>query len=73
MLVFVWMSVTPIPVSRLLLLVRFRVIVRILVIFRKVRAPGAIFVVVPVVIVLMVSIVDSNLNAGLLGYARAHD
>jgi hypothetical protein len=43
------------------------------VVFRKILAPGAIFVVVPVVIILVVSIVDADLNAGLLGCGSGHD
>jgi len=55
------MSVAPIPVLRLLLVVRLREFVRTLVVFRKILPPGAIFVVIPVVIILVALIVDSTL------------
>jgi hypothetical protein len=61
LLVLIWMSVAPIPVLRLLLLVRFREFVGTLVVFRKELPPGAIFVVIPVVIILVALIVDSTL------------
>jgi hypothetical protein len=73
LLVFVWMSMAPIPVVRLLLPVRLREFARILVIFREVLPPGAIFVVIPVVIILVVSIIDANLNVGLLRYGAGHN
>jgi hypothetical protein len=62
-----------IPVLRLLLLFRHLEFVRLLVVFLKVLPPGAIFVVVPVVVVLVVSIVDSELNAGLLRQRCGHN
>jgi hypothetical protein len=64
------MSVTPIPVLRLLSLVRLREFVRIPVVFGKVLAPGVILVVIPIVIILMVPIVDPDLNPCLLGRRR---
>ena len=50
-----------IPVLRLLLLVRLREFLRTLVVFRTELPPGAIFIVIPVVIILVVLIVDSTL------------
>lgn len=38
------------------------------VVFHEEAAPGAIFVVVPIVIILVVSIVNSDLNCGVLRY-----
>src|SRR5229473_2156728 len=73
LLVVIWMGVAIIPVIRLLPLARLREFVRIPVLCRKVLPPGAIFVVVPVVIVLVLSIVDSELNAGLLRYRSGHN
>jgi len=73
LLVVIWMRMAIIPVSRLLPLVRLREFVRIPMVFRKVLPPGAIFVVIPVVIVLVLSIVDSDLNAGLLRYGGGHN
>ena len=55
-----------IPVLRLLLLVRLRVFVRTLVVFRKELPPGVIFVVVPVVIILVLFIVDPGSDCGPL-------
>ena len=66
LLVVIWMGVAIIPVIRPLPLARLREFVRIPVLCRKVLPPGAIFVVVPVVIVLVVFIVISELNVGLL-------
>jgi hypothetical protein len=43
------------------------------VVLRLVLPPGAVFVVIPVVIVLVLSIVDSDLNAGLLGHGGGHE
>ena len=61
LLMIIWMSVAPIPVLPLLPLVRLREFVRILVVFRLVLPPGAIFVVIPVVIILVAPVVDSIL------------
>jgi hypothetical protein len=62
-----------IPVLRLLLLVRLRVFVRTLVIFRQELPPGVIFVVIPVVIILVLFIVDAVLIAALLRYGAGHN
>src|ERR1700738_2160498 len=53
------MSMAVIPVLRLLLLVRLRVVVRTLVVFRKELPPGVIFIVVPVVVILVRAIVNA--------------
>ena len=60
------MRVAPVPVLRLLFLVRSGVFVRTSVVLGEVCAPSAIFVVVPIVIILVVFVVDPDLNAGLL-------
>ena len=73
LLVVIWMSVAIIPVLPLLLLVRLGEFVRIPVVLVKVLPPGAIFVVIPVVIILVLSIVDSDLNAGLLRSGGGHN
>ncbi len=57
------MGVAIIPVFRLFPLAHLREFVRIPVVLRKVLAPGAVFVVIPVVIVLVLFIVDPELNA----------
>jgi hypothetical protein len=49
------------------------VFVRIPVVFAEVLPPGAIFVVIPVVIILVVLIVDSNLYSRLLRHRDGHD
>jgi hypothetical protein len=72
-LVFIWMRMAVIPVLRLLFLVRLRIFVRSLVVFRKVLPPGVIFVVIPVVIILVLFIVDSVLIATLLRYGDGHN
>jgi hypothetical protein len=50
---FVWMFMTPIPVSRFFALFRLPEFMGLPVVFRKVLTPGAVFVVIPVVIVLV--------------------
>ena len=65
------MGMAPIPVFRLLLLVRLREFVRFMVVLGKVPIPGSIFVVIPLVIILMVFIVDSDLNFGILRHRAA--
>ena len=73
LLVLIWMAVAPIPVLRLLLLVRRREFVRTLVVFRKVLSPDTIFIVIPVVIILVVFIVDTVLIPVVLRYGDRHD
>jgi len=73
MIGMIGMGVAPVPVLRLLLLVRLRVFVRIPVVLDEELAPGAILVVVPVVIILVVLIVDANLNVGVLRCGHGHD
>ena len=63
----------PIPVLRLLFVVRPGKLVGFLVVFRLVLPPGAIFVVIPVVIVLVVLIVNSDLNVGFLRRRDSHN
>jgi len=53
------MTVAPIPVFGLLLLVRLRVFVGFPVVLRQELPPGAIFVVIPVVIVLVIAVIDA--------------
>ena len=64
--VLIGMGVAPVPILRLFFSVRLGVFVVISVVFDEKLSPGAILVVIPVVIVLVVSIVDANLNAGVL-------
>jgi hypothetical protein len=63
----VGMAVAIIPVVRLFLPIGLSEFVRLLVIFRKVSSPGLVLVIIPVVVVLVISVVDSNLHAGLRG------
>src|ERR1700688_2642301 len=73
LLVFIiWMSMSVIPVLRLLLLTCLRVFARILVVLGTVLSPGFIFVVVPVVIILVFFIVDSVLIVILLRCGDGH-
>ena len=46
---------------------------RIPVVFRKEMPPGAVFVVIPIVVVLVIPIIDSNPNARLLRYRDGHN
>ena len=64
-LIAIWMGVAPIPVGLLLFVALFIVCAIILVIVCQVAAVGVIFAVVPIVIVMVARIVDSDLNAGL--------
>src|SRR5580693_552787 len=73
MIGMIGMGVTPVPVLRLLLLVCLCVFVRISVVLDQELAPGAILVVIPVVIILVVFIVDPDLNAGVLRCRRGHN
>jgi hypothetical protein len=61
MVAIVGMSVAPVPVGGLLAPVGSGIFVRLAVIFREVSVPGAILVVVPVVIVLVLFVVDAIL------------
>ena len=67
------MIMAPLPVLRLLPLVSLSEFVGIPVVLRQVLSPGAIFVVVPVVIVLVVFIVDPYLHSRLLGDRHGHN
>jgi hypothetical protein len=67
----VWMGVAPIPVVGLFLAIRLGEFVRLLVIFRKVKPPGLVLVIVPVVVVLVIFIVDPNLH-GLRRRSSCH-
>jgi len=66
------MRVAPVPVIRLLPLARPLVLMRVPVVFGKIDAPGAVLVVIPVVIVLVVPVVDADLNASLLRHRIRH-
>jgi len=67
------MAVAVIPVFGLLLLVRLRVFVGFPVVFRQELPPGAIFIVIPVVIILVVPIVDSLVLAVVLRCGDGHN
>jgi len=73
MISIIGMSVAPGPILRLFALVCLGEFVRIPVVFGEVVVPGAILVVVPVVIILVMTIVDADLNAGLLRRGHGHD
>ena len=60
------MGVAPIPVLRLLSLLRPSVFVGLLVIFDKESPPRAVLVTVPIMVVLVFPIVDADLNGGAL-------
>ena len=73
MIAIVGMGVAPVPVLRLLPLIGLLIFVGVPVVFGKVLTPGAIFVVVPVVIILVLFIVDADLDAGLLRSGCGHE
>ena len=57
----IWMTVAPIPVLVLLVRVRLVVFTKILLILPQVLAVGAIFVLIPIVVVLVGAIVDTGM------------
>jgi diacylglycerol kinase len=65
--------VTPIPVIGLLFLVGLLELVGLLVIIVQVDPPRLVLMVVPVVIVLMIAVIDSDLNAVVARYGRGHN
>jgi hypothetical protein len=67
----IWVAMAPIPVLPLFTSMGFSEFVRVSVVLRKEYPPVAIFVVVPIVIVLVVSIVDADLNG--LWRGSGHD
>src|ERR1039458_4050800 len=71
-LVVIRMFVAPIPVLLLRFVLLFLVFTIGLVPFRQKTSVGTVFAVVPVVIVLVVPVIDSNLNAGLLRCCGGH-
>jgi hypothetical protein len=74
MFAIVGVSVTPVPVLRLLALVGLGEFVRIPVVFGEIDAPGAVLVVVPIVIVLVLFVVDAILPVVIvLRCGHGHD
>ena len=73
MIAIVGMGVAPVPVLRLLPLIGLCVFVSVSVVFGEVLTPGAVFVVVPVVIILVLFIVDADLDADFLRSGRGHE
>jgi hypothetical protein len=67
------MAVAPIPVVSLNGVVLVVVLTIVPVLFRQITPVGAVFVVVPVMVVAVVSIVDSDLHTGLLSFGLGHD
>jgi hypothetical protein len=65
-LIVIGMFVAPIPVLRLRFVVLFVVLTISFMLFREISSVGAVFIVIPVVIVLVATVIDPNLNAGLL-------
>jgi len=72
LLVSIWMTVTPIPVLVLVFVVLFGICTIGLVLFGQVSAVRVVLTIIPIMIVLVVPIVDSDLNAGLLGCGSSH-
>lgn len=69
----VWVSVAPIPVPGLLPPVRPREFVMIPVVVRKIHSPSMVFAVIPVMVVPVAPIVDSDLYACALGPGNSHN
>jgi hypothetical protein len=65
--------VAPIPVMPLRSVVLPVVFTITPVLFCQVAPVGAVFVVVPVMVIAVVSIVDSHLDAGLLSFGSGHN
>ncbi len=72
-LIVVWMTVAPIPVVPLHSVVLPVVLTITPVLFHQIMSVGAIFVSVPVVIVMMVSVVDSHLDFLSFGFNHNED
>ena len=68
----IWMLVAPIPVLFLRFVVLFVVLTISLVLFREISSVRAVFTFVPVVIVLVFTVIDSNLSVGFLGCWGGH-
>jgi len=71
--IVIWMAVAPVPVILLLLMVPRGILVILLVPFFQVAPVGAVFAFIPIVVVMVARIVDSDLNAGFLGRCSGHD
>jgi hypothetical protein len=67
------MTVAPIPVVFLLSVVLPVVLAVAPVPFFQVTPVGMVFVVVPVMVIAVISIVDSHLDAGLLSFGSGHN
>jgi hypothetical protein len=67
------MTVAPVPVLRLLLFACLREFVSAPGIVRTIPPVGPVFFVIPVMVVLVVPIVDSDLNASVLRFGHCHD
>jgi len=72
-LIVIRMAVAPVPVIPLILVFLSVVGAIILVPFRQVASVGMFFAVIPVMIIPMVSIVDSDMNADLLRFGGRHN
>ena len=72
-LIVIWMAVAPVPVIVLLFVVLFVVRAIILVPFYQIASVGIFFPVIPVVVVMVRRVIDSDLNAGLLGRCSGYD
>jgi len=72
-LIAVRMAVAPIPVVPLLSVVLPVVLTITPVLFRQVTPVGAVFGVVPVMVITVVPIADSDLDTGLLSFGFVHN
>jgi hypothetical protein len=67
------MAMTPSPILILLPSVCSRVLVTTLVVVGKIHSPGLVLATIPVVVILVASIVDTDLNGGALGGGNSHN
>jgi hypothetical protein len=71
-LIVIWMTVAPVPVIVLLFVAFFVVRAILRVVFRQIASVGVVFIGIPVVVVMVARIVDSDLNA-FLRCCSGHD
>jgi hypothetical protein len=71
-LIAVWMAMAPVPVIALLSAALPVVFAIVSMLIREIASIGAILAVVPIVIVLVIPIIDSDLDAGLLRRRAGH-
>ena len=69
----VWMGMAPIPVIGLFSLAGPREFVGLFVIVGQVDSPGVVLVIVPIMVILVIGIIDSDLNAVVIRSGGGHN